>query len=335
VALPGGITSISITYNYDDFLASTAAKYIKGMPTDSTFKEQVTFDWALSLDKGGCTPSGVWVEFPVQLGSYSGSTDLVFGGMDTITPQDAEVATVGKVTWYEKYLMAAISQDKLEANKGSELKYNYVKGQLDNAIDTQRAEFNTDCWAASQNALKITSIATAISTTTGSGTVETLSRATYSNWNQTATNAGGSAFTSVGLNNMRTLYHTISKGPTKGMPDTIFWDATVDALYERLTDARERTEMATSGKGNKPVISQRPVFRSCEILWEPVDYPNSTTLRMLNSANWHHCPFRTDQPGAARPPFNGLWYAYPVGRVGVLWCDALRWQGLVHNFLAS
>jgi len=335
VALPGGITSNSITYAYDDFLASTAAKYIKGMPADSSFKEQVTWDWVMSLDKGGCTNSGVWVEFPVQLGSYSGSTDLVFGGMDTITPQDAEVATVGKITWYEKYLMAAISQDKLEANKGSELKYNYVKGQLDNAIDTQRAEFNTDLWASSQNSLKILSIATAISTTTSSGTVETLNRATYTNWQQTATSAGSAAFTTVGLNNMRTLYHTISKGPKSGKPDSIFWSPSVDALFERLVDARERTEMATTAPGKKSFIGLRPGFRTCEIFWEPVDYPNSTTLRMLNSKTWHHCPFRADQPGTARPPFNGLWYAYPVGRVGALWCDALRWNGIVHSFLES
>jgi hypothetical protein len=110
---------------------------------------------------------------------------------------------------------------------------------------------------------------------------------------------------------------------------------TVHALYERITDARERTEMATSGKGNSPIISEAPVFRTCKIMWEPTDYPNDTTLRMLNSSTWHYTNFREDMPGEARKNFNGFWYAYPVGRVHQLWCDALRWNGLVSNFLAS
>lgn len=329
------ITANSITYSYDDFLASTRAKYIAGMPTDSVFKTPVTWEWVQSLDSGSATASGVWIEFPVQLGSYSGSSDIVFGGMDTIDPQDAEVATVGRIKWYSKYMMVAISQDKLEANSGSEKKYDYVKGQLDNARQTQMAEFNADLWGASQSALKITSIAATISTTTTTGSVEELSRATYNLWRQTNTDLAGAPFTTSGLNGLRTLEHTIQRGPKVGKPDTIFANSTVTALWEQTTDAREWTEMATSGKGKKPIISEAPVFRGCEWLEEPVDYPNPTTLRMLNSKTWHHKTFRAEEPGKPRPPFNGLWYAYPVGRAGALWCDALRWNGLLSNFLAS
>lgn len=329
------ITPNSETLSYDSFFASTRQKYMTEPPKQAVFRQRVTLDWVQNLaDKGG-PPGGLWVEFPVTLGSYSGVSDLVFGGTDTVTPQDADISTVGKATYAENYLFASISQDKMEANKGPYRKYDYVRNQIDMAVVGWEAAQEADLWAASQDALKLTSIATAISTTTTTGTVETLNRATYTFWRQTNTDAGGVAFTTAGLNNMRTLYHTISRGPTEGRPDTIFMDQTVHALYERITDARERTEMAVTGTGKKPIISEAPIFRTCEIMWVPTSYPNSTTLRMLNSSTWHYTKFRKDLPGEARQNFNGFWWAYPVGMVHQLWCDALRWNGLVSNFLAS
>jgi hypothetical protein len=332
----GSITPNTESRSYDTFFASTKAAYV-AEPVDSVFKEPVTYKWMMGLSDSG-TALGERVEFPVMLGSFSGASDLAYGSLDTVTPQDAEISTIGWGTPFTKALSVGISKQKLEANKGQARKYNYVKGQLDQAIRGLKALVNTDLWASSQDTLKVLSLANSVSTTTGSGSVTNLSRATYSRWNQTYVNLAGAAFSASGLNGMRDGEHSIRRGPTSGGPDTIFWTDTIDAIWQRLTDSREWTEMATTGAGKKPILSEAPVFRKCHIYAEPVDYPNSTTLRMLDSSHWHFKPFQSDLPGDPKAPYNdgAGWWAYPVVQSGYMWCDSLRFGALiVGNFAGS
>jgi hypothetical protein len=332
----GAIAPNSETRYYDTFFASTKAAY-QAEPVDSYYKEPVTKKWIFSLADSG-TALGERVEFAVMLGSFNGSSKLAYGSLDTVTPQDAETTTIGFLTPFTYAMSVGISKQKMKANEGQARKYNYVKGQLDQAIRGQHAQINTDAWASSQDTLAITSIANVISTTTNSGSAFNLSRSTYSKWQQTYVNLAGAAYTASGLNGMRTAEHSIRRGPTAGLADTLFWDDTVDALWQRVTDSRERTEMATSGKGKKPIISESAVFRGMEILPEPVDYPNSTTMRMLVSSHWHFKPFQSDLPGEAKSPYNdgAGWYAYPVVQSGAFWCDSLRFGGaIVGNFTAT
>lgn len=327
------ITPPNNNETYDVFFSACRAKYMTE-PKDSVYREPVTFEWMKSL-KGGGKGGGTRVEFGVRLGSPLGNTDLTFGGTDTISPEEIEDTTIGIANYVEPYKLAKLSKDQILAAKGY-AKYDYVKETLDNFISSWKRSENTNLWASSQDSKKVQSISVAVSTTTATGTLFTnLNRATYSAWRQTNQDAGGSPFTSVGLSNMRTLYWALSRGPNRTFPDTIFWDLTVQALWEQVTDAREMTEMATVRDGKKPIISEAAVFRGCRIYPEPVDYPNSTTLRMLTSSTWHYASMLEEMPGEPSAPVDGRWWAYPVGGIYTFWCDALRDNGLVSNFTAA
>lgn len=330
----GSITPNTESRSYDTFFASTKVKY-GGEPVDSVYRKPRSWEWVKALSDKGSTQAGERVEFPVMLGSFAGSSDLAYGSLDTYTPQDVEISTIGWGSYFTKVGAVAISEQKMRANEGVSRKYNYVKGQLDQFIRGQDAELNTDIWAASQDALKILSLATAISTTTGSGSVLNLSRSTYSKWRQNYTNLASAAFTASGLNGFRTIHHALSQWATGGEPDTIFMDDTLHAIYERITDAKEITYMADGGKGKSPTLSLAMNFRGCEIIHEPVDYPESTSARFFNSSTWHFQSIQSDKPGDAKPPFNGMWWAYPIVQAGFLWCDSLIRNGICANFLAS
>src|SRR6185503_6037377 len=331
----GGIAGNTESRVYDTFFASTKAAYVDE-PVDSYYKEPVTKQWAFGLsDAGG--KFGERLEFPVMLGSFNGSSKLAFGSLDTVTPQDSEISTIGWLSPFTYAGSVGMSKQKMRANDNA-TKYKYAKGQLDQFIRGQHAQINNDFWAATQDVLAVTSFAVVVSTTTSSGLAFNLSRSTYSKWQQTYTNLGGVA-ASVGLlNGMRDTEHAMRRGPTSGGPDTIFWNDTLDAIWQRLSDNKERTEMATGGKGKKPIISESIVFRKCMTYPEPVDYPNSTTCRMFDSAHWHYTEFQSDLPGDAKSPYNdgAGWYAYPVVQSGAVWCDSLRFgAAIIGNFLAS
>ena len=327
------ITPNSETFLWDTFFTATRAKFL-GRPKQSVYREPSTYKWVKSLQGGSA--SGTRGEFGVILGSFAGSTKLPFGSLDTITVQDAEISTQGWVNTFTYADLCGISEQKMKANEGKERKYNYVEGQLDQMIAGQKATMNTDAWATSQDALAITSLANGVSTTTTTTSFENLSRATYSNWRQTNTDLSGAAFSASGLNGFRTIYHTLSKIGNFGPPDVIFMSGALHATYERITDAKEITQMADGGgKGKSPILSEALVFRTCEIIWEPTDYPDATTCRFFNSSTWHYENFQEMLPGKARQPANGLWYAYPVVHSGRLICDGLRANGLVSNFTNS
>jgi len=326
------ITPNSETFLWDTWFSATRAKFL-GRPKQNVYREPTTLKWVRTLQS---TPAnGTRAEVAVTLGSFAGSTRLPFGSLDTITVQDAEIATTGWVNWYTYADLCGISEQKMKANSGKEAKYNYVEGQLDQMIAGQDATMNTDLWAATQATDGITSLAVAVSTTTTTTSFQNLSRATYSNWRQTNTDLSGAAFSASGLNGFRTIDHTLSKIGNYGPPDVIFMSGALHATYERITDAKEITNMADSGKGKSPVLSNALQFRMAEILWEPTDYPNATTARFFNSSSWHRLPFESMRPGKARQPANGLWYAYPVVDSGAIVCDGLRANGLVSNFTNS
>jgi hypothetical protein len=332
----GQITPNSESRDYNTFFTSTKEAYQAG-PVDSYYKEPVTYKWLMSLGDSG-SDLGTRVEFGVNLGSYGGASNPAFGSTDTVTPQTAETKTIGWTIPVNYVQSIAISKQMLEANKGRARKFDYVKGELDTGISGVKAQINTDAWATSQDISKSTSLAFVISTTTGSGSPFNLNRATYSKWQQTYVNMAGAAFSASGLNGMRTAEHAIRRGPTTGGPDTIFWNDTIDAIWQRQTDGRERTEMATTGKGKKPILSESIVFRGCEILPEPVDYPDSTTLRMLDSSHWHTKKFQMDLPGNPKAPYNdgAGWWAYPLVICFATWCDSIRFGGaIVGNFTAT
>lgn len=328
-SIPGNTESVI----WDSFFSATRAKFL-GKPKVQTYRTPKTWNWVKGLQ--GDQGSGTRCEFAATLGTFSGSTDLPFGSLDTITVQDYEITTTGWVNWFTKAALCGISEQKMKANSGKEKKYSYVDGQLDAMIAGQDDEFETDLWRSTQATDKIQSLAVTLSTTTGSGSPENLSRATYVNWNQIYTNLAGAAFSAAGLNGFRTIYHSLSDIGNFSPPDTIFMSSGLHATYERITDSKEITQMADAGKkGKHPILSEAMVFRGCTIIYIPSAIGNDTTARFVNSSTWHYIPLMSMLPGAHRQPANGLWYAYPVVQSGALVCDALRANGLVGNFLNS
>lgn len=322
-----GIAGYTETVTLDGFYASTWQQIDKEL-ADSQNLEYPTFAWMDSFAEKG---EGRRVEFPVKLGSFSGDADLDFDSLDTVTPENPNIATVGVQNWFTKSKRVAITDDAARANQGSKAKYAFVKEQLAEGDLNQQLGVNTDLWAASQNTRKVMSIAVTISTTTSTGTPSGVSRATYSNWRQIYQNCGGSAFTSVFLNNYRSAKHLVAKGPSTKNAMTMFMDDSIHALWERVTDSREQTIMSTSRKGLAPVISEAPVLGGVAMIWDH-GYPDSTTVRLLTDKTWKYKKFFEVMAGAPVRANNARYVTYEVTRQGALYCNALRWNAVIGNF---
>lgn len=321
------VTGYSETLTLDGFYASTWQQIDKEL-ADSQNLEYPTYAWVDALSEKG---EGRRVEFPVKLGSFNGDSDLAFDSLDTVTPENPNLTVPGIQPWYTKTKRVAITDDMARANQGTKQKYAFVKEQLREGDLNQQDGLNDNLWLASQNANRIMSIAVTISTTTSTGTVSSISRATYGNWRQTYQNCGGSAFTSVWLNNYRECKHIISKGPSTKVGRTLFMDDSIHSLWERVTDTREMTIMSSGKKGLAPVLSEAPVLGGVTILWDHA-YPNSTSTTLLTDKTWKHKKFYEVLAGPPIRANNARYVTYEVTRQGALYCNGLRWNAIIANF---
>lgn len=324
------VAGYSETLTLDGFYASTWQQIDKEL-ADAQNLEYPTYAWVESLSEKG---EGRRVEFPVKLGSFSGDADMAFDSLDTVTPENPNLTAPGIQNWFTKTKRVAITDDMQRANLGTKAKYNYVKEQLHEGDLNQQNGLNTDLWAAAQNTNKIMSLAVTISTTTATGTISNLPRATYANWRQIYQNAGGSAFTAVWLNNYRTAKHSIARGPSTKKSMTLFMDDTVHGLYERITDSREQTIMSSGKKGLAPVLSEALVLGGVMILWDH-GYVNSTTTRLLTDDTWKFKKFFEVMAGPPIRANNARYVTYEVTRQGALYCNNLRDNAIIGNFTAA
>lgn len=322
-----GPNTESVTLN--NMYNSTHPKWKKEL-VDALHDEYTCYGW-ITRNKG--RGEGRRGEFSVKYQGYNNVSSNGFDSATTVTPENPNISIGGNYNWGTYELFPQITYDAMRANEGSKRKYNYVKEQLDEAEMSIQKSINESLWVGTQNTNKFTSIAVVVSTTTGSGTVHNISRSTYQIWRQVAQDCSAVPFTSGGINNMRTLYNNVSRGQKKNKPDTIFSNATCWGLYERLTDAKDFLQMTRDGaKGTK--LSEAFQFRTCLWMWDD-DYPESTTLRMLNSEFWDYEEFSTTMPGKPIPAGNGRFETMEMSIVGQLYCTALKFQGILHNFTAA
>ena len=298
------VASYTETLTLDGFYAATWQQIDKEL-ADSQNLEYPTHAWMESMGEQG---EGRRVEGAVKLGTFNGDSDLDFASLDTVTPENPNLSVPFIQNWFTKTKRVAITDDEARANQGTKQKFAFVKEQLKEGDLNQQSGLNTDLWASTQNARKVMSLAVTISTTPTTGSISSVSRATYSNWRQIYQNVGGLAFTSAWLNNYRDAKHLVAKRPSSLNAMTLFLDDTCHALYERITDTREHTVMSTSKKGLAPVLSEALVLGGVRILWDH-GYPNSTTSRLLTDKTWKYKKFYELMAGSPIRANNGNFLA--------------------------
>jgi len=266
----------------NDVLTTTMANY-KNQLMDNIFDVTPLLSWmngklgvALrgnsvkrSLSGGESIVEQLLFEQNSTVDSYAGA-----GVLDT-TLQDG--MTIARYNWKQYAAATGITGLDKRNNKGEAQLIALLQSKADQTAMSLRDRLNRDAFAdgTGNGGKNLTGLEALVDST---GTVGGLAQGTFSWWASEET-AGGS-FAARGLNDMRTIYNTLSQGSDR--PDFIITTQDVFEFYEKVLQPQERysnTQAANSGFTNLTFKAIPMVFdRDC----------SSGVIYFLNSKylNW-------------------------------------------------
>lgn len=236
-------TSAIDTARSDERLSAFLSEIGTNEPVDNFFVKRPVLD-RLMKDRQ-TTDGGRQIIYPIDSGQNPTIRDFAdYDLFDTTAPNTALTVVYPMVN---KGGSIVISWEEQRETAGSDHKiFDLIAHRRRNAMKTIMDAYASDVFAAAQDPLKITALPLAILAT---GSVGGLSQATDADWAATVTASG--SFAAQGLNNMRTLYNTLSNNGQS--PDTIVMTQAIYEFYEAEVDPDVRYAMAqgVGGRGFK------------------------------------------------------------------------------------
>jgi hypothetical protein len=159
--------------------------------------------------------------------SYSGA-----GIIDT-TLQEGH--TIGRYNWKQYAGTVGITGLEKRSNMGEAQLINLLQAKIQQLVLSFQKRMSEDAYSdgTGNGGLNLTGLEAIVDSTT---TVAGLAPSTFSWWASTETGSG--SFAAQGINDMRTIYNTLSFGNDK--PDIIFTTQTVFEYYEKALQPQER-----------------------------------------------------------------------------------------------
>jgi len=226
-------------------------------------------------------PTGRRYEWPVELGTPSGVQRRAFDTAPALAGQTPNILVTASedIATYE-YLME-MTDDRMKLVKSPQVLVNTVEALTKNFGKKMLDDINRDFLATSTATNGVVSVIAVLPATPTSGTIHNLSRTTYSNWQSGTTTTGG-AFSAVGYNQMRARYLAQSRGQGDDEPDLILSDDEIFNAWWQLNDSRDNFWLDESEDGKTTRRAMK--FLNAKWVWDH-NYPNATTLRMINSSH--------------------------------------------------
>ena len=238
---------------------------VKTKPEDQIHNDYWLFN-QLSQGEGFTGKSGGdFISTPIEyalnttVGSYS--------DLDTISTTRVDVFDRYEAQWKEYAGTYVLSDLEADRNAGEGQVFDLRAAKLENLRNSIKSTFNTDFYAAgtANGSKTFTGLATLVSSTPTSGTVQGVDRATYTfARNQQASGVQTtSAFDNLRAV-MRSIYNLSSNGISSDHPSFAVTTRTVFEGYEGLLLANERFVKKGTGEGAFETLT----FKGCEISFD-------------------------------------------------------------------
>jgi len=218
--------------NVTTLLMSTMEKR-RGEIADAVFNEMVLLSWL--SDKARVTvDGGATIVVPVM--TAANSTAQFYDGFEQLDVTPQEGFTSAQFLWKQASTSVAVSgrEDRVQ-NAGSSVIHRIVTAKQNQAELSIRDIINKGFFATSPASKDIASL---VSTIDATSTIGDINSTTNSFW-QATVNTGGS-FAGQGLNDMRTLWNTLTQRNPVGGPDLLLTTNSVFEFYEGVLQPQQR-----------------------------------------------------------------------------------------------
>jgi hypothetical protein len=256
--------------NIDKVLATTLSIYKKTL-SDNVFTALPVIKRLLKMNKKKYQ-SGASIIMPLTYKKNDTAAWYARYGTLLTTPQDNQ--TSAQYKWKQLAGAVTLAGIDLRVNKGKEQLINLLQAEITNCESSLMDKLGTALYAATQDALAMTTLVTLIDATS---TIGDINSSTYDWWQATVTASG--SFAGQGLPDMRTMYNTLSKYNRYDTPDMIATTQTINEYYENKLDVIHRiTDMKNADLGFPADALQ---FKGAKIIWD--ENATSGVMYFLNS----------------------------------------------------
>ena len=268
------MAATSRTVNYDALLSSTMDKYGKKF-TDNITQGNPFIAWLNMKGRSETVDGGANLLEPVF---YSkNSTIGSFAGYDTLNTAPQDGNTMAIFPWRHIAGTVSISGEEEAKNSGESATINLLGSKIEQANISMKEEMNRQAFldGTGNGGKDMFGLNLLVEDGTAwLSDVAGISRSTETWWrNQWIATVG--SFASNGVDKMRTLYNSCSKGNEH--PDLILSTQTIFEYYEKILAANERFLDTTAGDAG----FQNLLFKAAVFMYD--SYSSSGDLFMLNS----------------------------------------------------
>lgn len=272
------------TLNMDALLSTTMQAYRPKME-DNIFLANPLWYWLNRQGKKKMQNGGTSLLVPVMYGKNT--TAKSYAGYDTLDTSSQDGMTVANYPW--RQLSASISISRIEERKNSGesqvinlLESKIMQAEMSLIEEADRQSFGV---AAGQDIFGLQLLVENATAGAWLSDVGGINRTTETWWrNQWAV---GTAFLANGLDFMRTMYNSCSKGNIH--PDLIVTYQTIFEYYEKILAANERFIDTTTGDAG----FQNLLFKAAVMMYDA--YCNSGSMYFLTSDYlWLYVDSQTD-----------------------------------------
>lgn len=264
-------------------------------------------------------PTGPAYEWPLELGTPSGVNRRAFDTAPPLTGQNPNIRIVARanISTYE-YLLET-THDMMNLIKGSKVLVDDVRAKIKNFGKKLRDDLNRDAMATATATNGITSAVAVLPSDPTTGTVFNVNRATYADWRPVTTTTGG-IFAAVGHGQIRSTFLASSRGNGDDEPDLLATDDTIFNSWWALNDTRDNFWLDEDDEGK--TVRRAMKFLTAKWCWDH-QYPNSTTMRMLNTKHMQLNVIGEEDPEMMGVHFDPWVLAYNASKSAAI----VRWQG--------
>ena len=247
--------------------------------TDQVYNTPSTLNDIVLRSGGVKKEKGRRLEWNVRLGRYTTTAWRAYDTSDPLVTENPNTTLTASDDWGTINLAMDVTDDFMRLCKGNpNLLYNGVEEKVDAGIDELLDRINRALLASSTTTNAVQSLIAATPASI-SGTWQNISTTTYTDW-ATQTNTTGGSFASVGLNQIRSMILTLSRGQDVDEPDLALCDNTVFGYVWQLNDTRDMIILEQEQTGRR--LARAMMIGNLKMRWDK-RYPNSTTMRFFNS----------------------------------------------------
>lgn len=237
---------------------------------DQFFEANPMLKWFKQKDNIDFSGSGNSAHIPITTGENT--SNGVTSGYKTLITNPVDTLNYVAYALKRYYATITIDQDTKDRNRGPERIINLVTYKINEAKKSINNKISSHLFAASVATDAMDSIPVAVDST---GAVGGLNQSSVSVWASTETACG--SFAAGGPEAMQTMYNTLSKYESAGVPDLIVTDQTTFQYYQNSIRAFGDSQL-TKGDLGIPTLK----FMGTDVIWDR--NCTSGTMYFLNSS---------------------------------------------------